>query len=108
MKAPIKIVHVETGTNLYGGALQVAIASPKRWALMHELRDEDEPSFAEVLSHIGPCDLILIDLLATHVRRLFRLPGGIVIDGFYQQFPSTYGDSAFFIKLIHSDLHTRF
>ncbi|MCG8558540.1 MAG: molybdopterin-guanine dinucleotide biosynthesis protein B [Hyphomicrobiales bacterium] len=43
------------------GARQVALASPKRWALMHELRDEAEPPFEEILSHIGPCDLILIE-----------------------------------------------
>ncbi|MGI9420466.1 MAG: molybdopterin-guanine dinucleotide biosynthesis protein B [Geminicoccaceae bacterium] len=43
------------------GARQVALASPKRWALMHELRNEAEPPFEEILSHIGPCDLILIE-----------------------------------------------
>lgn len=43
------------------GASQVAIASPKRWALMHELRDNPEPSFDYILSHIGPCDLILVE-----------------------------------------------
>lgn len=43
------------------GARQVALASPMRWALMHELRDEAEPPFEEILSHIGPCDLILIE-----------------------------------------------
>lgn len=43
------------------GARQVALASPRRWALMHELRDEGEISFEEVLSHIGPCDLVLVE-----------------------------------------------
>ncbi len=43
------------------GARQVALASPKRWAVMHELRDEEEPRFKEILSHIGPCDLILVE-----------------------------------------------
>lgn len=43
------------------GARQVALVSPKRWALMHELRDEEKPPFEEVLSHIGPCDLVLVE-----------------------------------------------
>ncbi len=43
------------------GARQVALVSPKRWALMHELRDEDKPDFEEILSHIGPCDLVLVE-----------------------------------------------
>ncbi len=43
------------------GARQVALVSPKRWALMHELRGEDKPEFAEILAHIGPCDLVLVE-----------------------------------------------
>lgn len=43
------------------GARQVALVSPKRWALMHELRDESKPELEEVLAHIGPCDLVLIE-----------------------------------------------
>lgn len=43
------------------GARQVALVSPKRWALMHELGDEEPPALDDVLSHIGPCDLILVE-----------------------------------------------
>jgi len=43
------------------GAKQVALISPNRWALMHELRGEDKPSFEEVLEHISPCDLVLVE-----------------------------------------------
>jgi molybdopterin-guanine dinucleotide biosynthesis protein B len=43
------------------GARQVALVSPKRWALMHELRDEEKPDFDEILAHIGPCDLVLVE-----------------------------------------------
>ena len=43
------------------GARQVALISHKRWVLMHELRDEEEPDFEEMLSHIGPCDLVLVE-----------------------------------------------
>lgn len=43
------------------GASEVALVSGRRWALMHELRDEDEPSLAEILSRLAPCDLVLIE-----------------------------------------------
>ena len=43
------------------GATEVAIVSGKRWALMHELRDEDEPDLATVLKRLTPCDLVLIE-----------------------------------------------
>lgn len=43
------------------GAREVAIVSARRWALMHELRGEDEPSLQTVLSRLAPCDLVLVE-----------------------------------------------
>lgn len=43
------------------GAHEVLIASRKRWALMHELREEREPSLAELLRHLSPVDLVLVE-----------------------------------------------
>lgn len=43
------------------GATEVLLASRKRFALMHELRDEDEPQLADLLSRLAPVDLILIE-----------------------------------------------
>jgi len=43
------------------GASEVALVSGRRWALMHELRGEDEPPLEEILSRLAPCDLILIE-----------------------------------------------
>ena len=43
------------------GAHEVTIVSGTRYAIMHELRDEPEPSFAEILARLAPCDLILIE-----------------------------------------------
>lgn len=43
------------------GASEVAIVSGRRWALMHELRGEDEPTLAMVLERLAPCDLVLIE-----------------------------------------------
>ncbi|AYG59373.1 molybdopterin-guanine dinucleotide biosynthesis protein B [Rhizobium jaguaris] len=43
------------------GAHEVTIVSSTRYAIMHELRDEPEPSFEEILARLTPCDLILIE-----------------------------------------------
>ena len=43
------------------GATEVLIASEKRWALMHELRETPEPNAAELTRHMSPVDLLLIE-----------------------------------------------
>ncbi|MDT8326761.1 MAG: molybdopterin-guanine dinucleotide biosynthesis protein B [Roseovarius sp.] len=43
------------------GATEVLLASRNRFALMHELRDEDEPSLAMLLNKLAPVDLVLIE-----------------------------------------------
>lgn len=43
------------------GATEVMVASAKRWALMHELRDAPEPSVADLIGHMTPVDLLLIE-----------------------------------------------
>ena len=43
------------------GAGEVAVVSARRWALMHELRGEDEPLLAQVLETLAPCDLVLVE-----------------------------------------------
>ncbi len=43
------------------GAREVLLASRNRWALMHELRDEEEPSLAELLAKLSPVDLVLVE-----------------------------------------------
>jgi molybdopterin-guanine dinucleotide biosynthesis protein B len=43
------------------GAGEVAIVSAHRWALMHELRGEDEPSLETILTRLAPCDLVLVE-----------------------------------------------
>ena len=43
------------------GAHEVLIASRKRWALMHELREEKEPTLRELLHHLSPVDLVLVE-----------------------------------------------
>lgn len=43
------------------GATEVLLSSSRRWALIHELRGAPEPSLAEQLKHLGPCDLVLVE-----------------------------------------------
>ncbi|SDU04910.1 molybdopterin-guanine dinucleotide biosynthesis protein B [Stappia sp. ES.058] len=43
------------------GASEVALVSGRRWALMHELRGDDEPALADILTRLSPCDLVLIE-----------------------------------------------
>lgn len=43
------------------GASEVLITSDQRWVLMHELRDEAEPSLSEQLQRFSPCDLVLVE-----------------------------------------------
>lgn len=43
------------------GATEVLLASSKRWALMAELRETGEPTLAELLTHLTPVDLVLIE-----------------------------------------------
>lgn len=43
------------------GCSEVLIASSARWALMHELRGAAEPTLQDLIKHIAPCDLLLIE-----------------------------------------------
>ncbi len=43
------------------GASEVLITSDQRWVLMHELRDEPEPSLHEQLQRFSPCDIVLVE-----------------------------------------------
>jgi len=43
------------------GAREVMVASSRRFALMHELRDEPEPSLAELAARMAPVDLLLVE-----------------------------------------------
>ncbi len=43
------------------GCTEVLLASAKRWALMHELRDAAEPTLEQHLARLSPCDLVLVE-----------------------------------------------
>ena len=43
------------------GATEVLVASRRRWALIHELRDEAEPGLADLLRRLSPVDLVVVE-----------------------------------------------
>jgi molybdopterin-guanine dinucleotide biosynthesis protein B len=43
------------------GAQEVLISSSRRWALMHELRGQAEPSLDALIERMSACDLLLVE-----------------------------------------------
>lgn len=48
-------------THRAAGATEVLVASSVRFALLHELRGEPEPPFADLLAKMSPVDLVLVE-----------------------------------------------
>ncbi len=51
----------DSHTHRLSGAHEVLISSARRWALMHELRGETELSLRELLPHLSPVDLVIVE-----------------------------------------------
>jgi molybdopterin-guanine dinucleotide biosynthesis protein B len=53
------------GTDSYkhreAGAAEVVLVSRNRWVLLHELRDEEEPTLADMMEKLEPSDLVLVE-----------------------------------------------
>lgn len=43
------------------GAAEVVLVCGRRWALMHELRDEAEPPLGAILARLADADLVLVE-----------------------------------------------
>jgi molybdopterin-guanine dinucleotide biosynthesis protein B len=43
------------------GCTEVLVSSSRRWALMHELRGEAEPSLDALIGRMSACDLLLVE-----------------------------------------------
>jgi len=43
------------------GATEVIISSAKRWAILHELREEPEWDMADLVAKMSPVDLVLVE-----------------------------------------------
>jgi molybdopterin-guanine dinucleotide biosynthesis protein B len=45
----------------HAGATEVLVTSSRRWVLMHELRGAQEPAFEEQITHLSPCELVIVE-----------------------------------------------
>jgi molybdopterin-guanine dinucleotide biosynthesis adapter protein len=43
------------------GATEVAVSSARRWAIVHENRDDAEPALDQILTTMSPADIILVE-----------------------------------------------
>lgn len=43
------------------GASEVAVVSRHRWAIIHEMGQETEPSLEDILAKLAPCDLVIVE-----------------------------------------------
>jgi molybdopterin-guanine dinucleotide biosynthesis protein B len=48
------------------GAKEVMLVSNGRWALMHEIADDDQPPLEDLIQRMRPVDLVLIEGFHTH------------------------------------------
>jgi molybdopterin-guanine dinucleotide biosynthesis protein B len=60
------------------GAVEVMVSSTRRWALMHEHRDAPEASLEELLSHMTPVDLVIVEGYKTHPHPKLEVHRAIV------------------------------
>ncbi|EAP75825.1 molybdopterin-guanine dinucleotide biosynthesis protein B [Roseovarius nubinhibens] len=55
----------QPGTDSYrhreAGAREVVLASARRFAVMHELRDAEEPTLEALIARLAPVDLVLVE-----------------------------------------------
>src|SRR5579872_176972 len=50
------------------GASEVMVASSRRFALMHELREAPEPSLDQLVARMAPVDLLLVEGFKAHAH----------------------------------------
>jgi molybdopterin-guanine dinucleotide biosynthesis protein B len=50
------------------GASEVMISASKRWALMHEVRNEGEPNVDDLIARMTPVDLLLVEGFKSHAH----------------------------------------
>jgi molybdopterin-guanine dinucleotide biosynthesis protein B len=58
----------DSHTHRLAGAREVLISSARRWALMHELRGEAEPTLRELVVRLSPVDLVIVEGFKTETH----------------------------------------
>jgi molybdopterin-guanine dinucleotide biosynthesis protein B len=53
--------HKDSARLRFAGAAEVMVASPFRYAIVHELRGATEPTLAEQVARLAPGDLVLVE-----------------------------------------------
>jgi molybdopterin-guanine dinucleotide biosynthesis adapter protein len=51
----------DSHTHRMAGATEVVVGSQSRWAIVHELRGEAEPTLAALIEKVTPVDLVLVE-----------------------------------------------
>ncbi len=57
----IDILGKDSYRHREAGAQEVLVASGERWALMRELRSTPAPGLSDLVAHLAPCDLVLVE-----------------------------------------------
>jgi molybdopterin-guanine dinucleotide biosynthesis protein B len=68
----------DSHTHRLSGAHEVLISSARRWALMHELRDEREPTLRELVVRLSPVDLVIVEGFKTESHPKLEVHRGVV------------------------------
>lgn len=98
------------------GCNEVVLLGNERWALMHELRGEPEPSVEYLLGRLQPCDLVLIEgfkqgdfpkleVWRASQERATLWPDWPNIVGIASDTPPEAGEAAHPARLALQDLH---
>jgi molybdopterin-guanine dinucleotide biosynthesis adapter protein len=56
----------DSHTHRMAGAAEVFVSSARRWAQIHELREEGEPSLNDILARLSPVDLVVVEGYKRH------------------------------------------
>jgi molybdopterin-guanine dinucleotide biosynthesis protein B len=68
----------DSHTHRLAGAREVLVSSARRWALMHELRAEPELSLQELLTHLSPVDLVVVEGYKTQTHPKLEVHRAVV------------------------------
>jgi molybdopterin-guanine dinucleotide biosynthesis protein B len=64
----VDIPGKDSHTHRTAGATEVFVSSARRWAHIHELRDEEEPDLGMVLPRLAPVDLVIVEGYKRHAH----------------------------------------
>ena len=62
----VDIPGKDSHTHRQAGASEVFVSSARRWAHIHELREEGEPELREIIARLAPADLVIVEGYKRH------------------------------------------